>query len=81
MEYFNQAKKIFEKIGDLNWILVLNDYINQILEEVRKNSSNVLIFAKAFPLVEDPMFINPWDQMQGMGGTMAPMRASNVSGT
>jgi hypothetical protein len=50
-KHLEKALSIYSKIKDSNNMLVTNDKLNEILVALRVNSENVLIFAKAYPLV------------------------------
>jgi hypothetical protein len=60
VEYLIEAKEAYEKsiekytlIREQNQIVSVNKKLETIIEELQKKSSNMLIFAKAAPLVEN----------------------------
>jgi len=59
LEYLIEAKEAYEKsiekytlIREQNQILSVNIKLEILIEKIQKKSSNMLIFAKASPLVE-----------------------------
>jgi hypothetical protein len=60
VEYLIEAKEAYEKsiekytlIREQNQILSVNIKLETLIEKLQKKSSNMLIFAKAAPLVEN----------------------------